>query len=227
MDEQTQTQHTNQGNEFIFTKFQLQIISILECMDINTLLVSRDHKIIYANAYYLKTTGFDIDSVIGNFCYQIICNKTPETIDQKVCPLAQLFETKKPILTTSAFFDKDKNEHLAHTVVSLIHISDTEEACLYMIIPVQDKTSIETEANNAFIKSQNLLDILVQHEHKNSEIKRIDSEMTKMRDLLTKKNEEFDTIYSDVIIRENKMAELKNQISELENKIEISQNRTI
>jgi hypothetical protein len=223
MDEPKQEPPMSQNNEFIFSKYQLQIISILECMDISTLIISKEHKVLYANKYFFSTTGFDIDHVIGNQCYQIVCNKTLDTLGSGTCPLIKLYETKKPFVVTSSFFDKEKNEHLAHTVVSLIHISETEEACLYMIIPVVDKTNIEIEAAHAFIKSQNLLDIIVQHEQKNNEIRRIDSEMARMKDILTKKNEEFNLMYNDVVNRENKMVELKKQITDLEEKILQSQ----
>jgi len=215
MSEPIQTQQNNEGNEFIFSKYQLQIISILECMDINTLLVSREHKILYANKYYLTTTGFDIDHVIGSYCYQIICNKNIQKSKSCSCPFDTIFETKKPLITTGTFIDKDKNEYLAHTIVSLIRISDMEEACLYMIIPVRDKIHMEIESSQALIKSQNLLDIIVQNEHKNDEIKRIDGEMKKIRDMLIKKNEELNSMYTDMISRENKMTELKKEIIEL------------
>jgi hypothetical protein len=225
MDEQTQTQSPNQGNEYIFSKYQLQIISILECMDINTLIISHDYKVLFANKFFFNTTGFNIDHVIGNDCYRVICNKDLKESESCVCPLLKLFEAKKPFVITNTFIDKDNNEHLAHAVLSIIHISDTEEACLYMIIPVVNKENIENEATHAFIKSQNLLDVIVQHEEKSKKINRIDTEMTTMHDMLVKKNEEFNLMYTDVIKRENKMVELKNQISDLEKKILQSQNQ--
>jgi hypothetical protein len=205
---------------FVYSKLQLRIVSILECMDMDTFLISNDLKIIFANTAYLSASGFGIDDVVDHYCFNVVCNKIePGQQPPDTCPIKQLIRTKKPLAITDVFLDKNGKKRMVTVATALIKIDVDEEACLYMVLPVKNEGNAKNEAERAFMKSQRLLDLIAQIEHQEREIRHIADDLAKTEQTLRTKSHEFDIIYKDTVDRELKMLELKKTISDLQNRL--------
>jgi hypothetical protein len=207
-------------SDYIFSKFELRIISILECTNIDMFLISSDLKIIYANSAYLLNSGLDIENVIGNYCYKVVCNKSdPKKNQPNICPIAVLLQKKKTLIKTEVFKDKNGNQRLVHVVTSIIKSGRTDEICLYAVLPVKDTIKINIEANFALNKFLKLLDTIMQSEHQEHELSKIRLELENTRKILDSKIASYDQMSKDIVNRELIMIELKQQINLLQSQL--------
>ena len=74
------------------------------------LLLSKDHKILWANKAALQQTGLPMDKLIGNYCYKATHHTdTPCKAPNDPCPVYELQKTGNPTLTEHIHYDRDGN----------------------------------------------------------------------------------------------------------------------
>jgi hypothetical protein len=202
---------------YIYNKLQLRIISILECLDVDTFLISNNLKILFANSSYMTNSGFRIEDVIGNYCWQAVCHKPIQNnAPPETCPIKILLSSRRPLVKTEKFLDQNGNERLVHVATALFRIKDSQESYIYIVLPVHDPHNSEIESQYALKKCQKVLDLISQVIHQEDQIQRMDAEITQIQETLQVKLSQYDFLYKNLVERELKMAELKKQITELQ-----------
>lgn len=205
---------------YIYSKFQLRIISLLECIDMDILMILKTREILFANSTFMRTTGLSIDDVIGVTCDAISTrNSGIYRLPFVACPIERIITSPSPQVVTDTFTDNAGSTHIITTIGTVTKISDSEEAYLYMSTPSQKKTADFTNPEPALIQGYKLIDMLAQIHHQEYEIITILDELTVTKKNLESKTSEINHIYNDIVNRELKMIELKKQISLMESRL--------
>lgn len=205
---------------YIYSKFQLRIISLLECMDIDILMILKNHEILFANTAFIHTLGLSIDDVIGNNCDTIrVKNPDSYRLPYITCPIDRIIASLKPLVITDSYIDETGSKKIINVIGSLTKIGDTDEACLYMTVPVQKISNDENESERALLKGYKLIDMLAQIHYQEYKIYSILNELEVTKENLIAKTSEFNLIYKNIVDRELKMIELKKQISQMQSQL--------
>jgi len=121
-------------------KVATPLLAILDNVTDSTSVIHRyDHKIVYANAAFLKNAGMKIDEVSGRRCYEVTRNRdSPCAAPDDICPLEKLLETGKPSSAEHVHYAKDGT--LQYVEVRTLPIMDSKGDFRYVIYISRDIT---------------------------------------------------------------------------------------
>jgi PAS domain S-box-containing protein len=98
-------------------------------------IVSLDRKILWANEAILRTSGYKMGEVVGNYCYKVTHKEAnPCQFPDHVCPIEEVRQKGRPITLTHTHFDAEGNRFVVDVsaypvrdkngeVVQFVHIS--------------------------------------------------------------------------------------------------------
>jgi transcriptional regulator with GAF, ATPase, and Fis domain len=190
---------------------------VLDCLDQDILILSKDLRIIFANAMFLQKIGLSKEAVIGKFCYEVTHNRTSKCEPPNdPCPISKLDATSQPAIEVHTHSDKDKKEFFVNVVAASIMQDDTCIGYLHLAMPVKNKNLQQSDIETALRRAQDILNVIELYQKQMTEIKRNSNEIQKTKGELEKKIEELEKFNNLTVGRELKMIELKRRIEELE-----------
>jgi PAS domain-containing protein len=198
-------------------KLKIEAELILDCLDQEILVISKDFEILFANAMFLQKIGRSKEEVAGKFCYEVTHNRTSKCEPPAdPCPLSKLVETNQPIIEVHTHLDKDKKEFFVNVVAASIMQNDVCLGYLHLAMPVKDKALQKSDIETALGRARDILSVIDLYQKQMTEIKRNSEEIQKTKEQLEKKIEELEKFNQLTVDREIKMIELKKRIRELE-----------
>jgi hypothetical protein len=190
---------------------------VLDCLDQDILILSKDLRIVFANAMFLQKVGRSREDVMGKFCYEVTHNRTSQCEPpHDPCPISKLDETSQPAFEVHTHLDKDKKEFFVNVVAASIMQDDACIGYLHIAMPVKDKTLQQSDIETALRRTQDILNVIELYQKQMTDIKRNSEEIQKTKRELEKKIEELEKFNEFTTSRELKMIELKRRIRELE-----------
>lgn len=193
-----------------FVKIEAEVV--LDCLEWDILIMSRDFKVYFANQAFLDKTGITKEeAVTDNYCYKITHHlEQPCQPPNDTCPLEEAIRTGKPTIETHTHFGKNNEKFLANTVVAPL-TSFGRDVFLHVSMTVKDAENMKEETEGALKKTLYIINVISVYQQQMQELKATKSELeSKVNEL-----EKFNKL---VVGREMKMIELKNKIKKLEKK---------
>ena len=193
---------------------------VLDCLEMDILIISTDYKILFANAAFLNRLGLSKEAVEGSYCYSVTHHcQTPCEAPNDICPLARITKEVKSAVEVHIHFDKNNQKFLVNVAAALVLLEDTQ-CFLHVTLPVKEKTKLTTEMSEALKKVQNILKVIEMYQRQVLEIKKEAVKLEETKKDLEVKIIDLEKFNKLTVGRELKMRELKEKIKELETKLE-------
>lgn len=199
---------------------KLEAELVLDCLDQEILVISKDFEVLYANSTFLQKIGRSKEEVTGKFCYEITHNRSSICEPPKdPCPISKLIETNQPTIEVHTHLDKNNKEFFVNVVAAPIMQDDLCVGYLHIAMPTKSKTLQTTDMTDAMQRTQDILNVIELYQKQMTDIKSKSEEIEKTKNDLEKKMEELEKFNNLTAGRELKMIELKKRIQELKSKL--------
>ncbi|GEM_PF-2865000 len=190
---------------------------VLDCLDQEILVISKDFKVLYANATFLQEIGSTKEAVLGEFCYKVTHNRTSKCAPPKdPCPIMRLLETNQPTVEVHTHLDKNNKEFFVNVAAARIMQDDNCVGYLHVAIPTKNKTLQEADMDAAMQRTLDILNVIDLYQRQITDIKTKSHELEKTKEELEKRIADLEKFNALTVSREMKMIELKKRIQELE-----------
>lgn len=197
---------------------KIEAEAVLDCLDWDILIMTKDFKVLFANKTFLNKIGMDRSGAIGQCCYKITHHiDQPCQPPHDPCPLEEMLKTNKPTAEIHTHFTKNNEKFLASTIVAPLE-GFGQDAFLHVSMPMEKVTVKSAEVKPALDKALYILNVVNLYQKQMQEMKTKSNEVTQMKSELEMKIEELEKFNNLVVGRELKMMELKKKIQELEEK---------
>ncbi len=224
MTESTLVTREEVGNMDVVSGEEMDIEAalVLDCLDIDILIVSSDFKVIFANASFLEKVKKKKEEVIGDYCYSVTHHRgSPCEPPNDPCPIKKVIETGQPSIEVHTHFNTENKSFLVNVIAAPMMNKKESLGFLHIAIPVDDEIKITDEMNKALEKTQEILVAVELYQEQVMELKEKTKKLEETKKQLESKLEELVKFKRVVVGRELKMLELKERIKELETKLEI------
>lgn len=201
----------NNNNESTAIEAEL----VLDCLDFEILVISKDFKIIFANKYYLDANHLTPDDVVGKYCY-----KLTHHIDHKCvppddpCPIDRVVQTGQPEI--ELHIHTDKNGGKKKVYVTSAPTEDQGLGYVHLTLPQKDNIDAKKNIDEAIKKTVDILNIINLYQRQMKDLKTKTAVLLETKQKLESKISELEKFNKLVVGRELKMIELKNKIKILE-----------
>ena len=135
-------------------ELKLEAGLVLDCLDEQITIISKDFKILFANAMFLQKVGKKKDEVIGKFCYEIthkrssICEPPNDP-----CPIITMQRTHQPSIEIHTHFDTENKSFLVNVVAAPIIQNNICIGYLHMAKASKSNQKQEAEMDLALKKA--------------------------------------------------------------------------
>ncbi|OGI27055.1 MAG: hypothetical protein A2359_01775 [Candidatus Moranbacteria bacterium RIFOXYB1_FULL_43_19] len=198
-------------------RLKIEAELVLDCLDQEILIISKDFEILFANATFLEKTGRSKEEVLGKFCYAMTHNRTSKCEPPRdPCPIEKLTQTSQTAVEVHTHLDKEGKEFLVNVVASPIVQKGKHIGYLHLAMPVKSKVLQKSDMETALKRSQYILEVIDLYQKQMTELKRKAEEIRKTKEQLENKIVELERYNTLTTGRELKMLELKKRIRELE-----------
>ena len=195
---------------------------VLDCLDMDILIVSSDFKIIFANYSFLEKVKKKKEEVIGDYCYRATHHReSPCEPPNDPCPIKKVIETGQPSIEVHTHLTDENKEFLVNVIAAPVMIKKESLGFLHIAIPVKDEIKITDEMNKALEKTQEILAVVELYQEQVMELKEKTKKLEETKKQLESKLDELVKFKSVVVGRELRMIELKERVKELEKKFGI------
>jgi PAS domain-containing protein len=212
------------GNKSVVSGKEMSIEAalVLDCLDMDILIVSSDFKIIFANAAFLEKVEKKKEEVLGNYCYSVTHHRdSPCEPPNDPCPIKKVIETGQPSIEVHTHFNSENKSFLENVTATPLTNKNGSLGFLHIAIPVKDEIKITDEMNKALEKTQEILAVVELYQEQMMELKEKTNKLEATKKQLQSKLDDLVKFKSVVVGRELKMIELKERIAELEKKMGI------
>ena len=200
-------------------RLKIEAELVLDCLDQEILVISKDFEILFANAMFLQKVGRDKEEVLGKFCYKITHNRTSQCeLPEDPCPIAKLAQTNQIAIEVHTHLDKEGQEFFVNVVAAPIMQGESCIGYLHLAMPVEDKALQKSGMDTALRRARDILNVANLYQKQMTELKENAEEIKKTKEQLEKKIAELEKFNIFTTDRELKMIELKKRIRELESR---------
>ena len=201
---------------------------VLDCLEMDILIISKDYKVLFANATFLNRFGLNKEAVTGSYCYSVTHHRQfPCEAPNDICPLAQITKEAKSAVEVHTHFDSSNQPFLVNVAAAPVWLDEETQGFLHVTLPVKEKTKLAVEMNEAVRKVQNILKVIEMYQRQMLEIKKKAAELEKTRKDLEAKIIDLEKFNKLTVGRELKMVELKRKIKELETGLETAAEKSV
>lgn len=125
-------------------------------------VIDRNYNILAANLAYQKQYGVGSDDIIGRHCYEVSHHSdVPCSQHGELCPLEEVFSTRKPTQVMHVHYDKDNNEEFVQLQAAPILSDDGEVMYMGEYVQVlnqsQEEDTLLVGRSPAFLRMNSLL----------------------------------------------------------------------
>jgi hypothetical protein len=203
-------------------EINIEAALVLDCLDMDILIVSSDLKVIFANSSFLEKVKKKKEEVIGNYCYSVTHHRdSPCEPPNDPCPIKKVIETGQPSIEVHTHYNSENKNFLVNVIAAPLMIKKESIGFLHIAIPVKDEIKITDEINKALEKTQEVLIVVELYQEQVMELKEKTKKLNETKEQLESKLDDLVKFKSVVVGRELKMIELKERITELEKKLGI------
>jgi hypothetical protein len=196
---------------------------VLDCLDMDILIISSDFKVIFANSAFLEKVKKKKEEVIGNYCYSVTHHRnSPCEPPNDPCPIKKVIETGQTSIEVHTHFNSENKNFRVNVIAAPLMNKNESLGFLHIAIPVKDEVKITDEINKALEKTQEVLTVVELYQEQMVELKEKTKKLEETKKQLQSKLDDLVKFKSVVVGRELKMIELKERIAELEKKMGIS-----
>ncbi len=190
---------------------------VLDCLDQEILVISKDFKVLYANAAFLEEINSSKEKVLEKFCYAVTHNRTSKCEPPNdPCPILKLIETGQPTVEVHTHLDKNGEKFFVNVAAARIMQDEECVGYLHVAIPTKNKTLQKNDMAGAMRRTQDILEVIDLYQKQINDIKSKAKEIEKTKKDLEKKIADLEKFNELTVSREMKMIELKKRIKELE-----------
>lgn len=199
------------------TKVEAELV--LDCLDFDILLVTKDFKILFANKSFLNRLALQKNEVFGHYCYKISHHSDdPCTPPTDPCPILEVIETGKAAVEMHTHFNKENKEVFVN--VTAAPLQSGKEACfLHITLPAREGIDKEENMKQALEKTMDVLGVVALYQQQMTEIRKKTEVLEATKRELEEKVQALENFNKVAVGRELKMVELKAEIKELEGRL--------
>lgn len=190
---------------------------VLDCLDFDILIVSKDFQILFANKAFLKKNGLSYDEVVGHFCYQIshhLDSRCQPPHDP--CPIETVMKGGASAVEVHTHTDKEGKKNLVNVVAAKISGEKEEAGFLHISLPVKEGAKNEESTQQALEKTMDVLNAVNLYQDQMEETENKKQQLEKAKGVLEQRVSELETLNRIVVGRELKMVELKKRLDDME-----------
>jgi FtsZ-binding cell division protein ZapB len=202
---------------------KLESEAVLNCLDFEIMILDKNFKIIFANDALLEKYNVKRGQVINNYCYKITHVRTaPCEAPHDPCPVQKVKETGKPDVEFHTHFSKkDNGEFYANVTAAPITNLKDEPLFLHIALPAESKKKKEESIKAAMKKTLDVLQVVQLYQMQIEELKEKTKALELTKKDLEQKIKQLEIFNKTTVGRELRMIELKKQIRDMEQKVNI------
>jgi hypothetical protein len=200
-------------------EIKIESALVLDCLDLEIMIISKDFKIIYANLATLEKLKIKKDDIIDKYCYAITHHKdSPCGPPYDPCPIAKINETGDSAVETHTHADVGGNKKLVNVTAAPFKLNGKIDAFIHLTVPTKIGEDLSAEIKRAMEKTQEILMVVSVYQEQVNNINRKTSELEETKKTLETKINELEIFNKLAVDRELKMIELKHKLKELESR---------
>ena len=198
-------------------RIKVEAALVLDCLDIDIMIISEDYKILYANVAFLEKMKQQKEEVIGRYCYEITHHRNDLCQPPKdPCPIKKVIETDKAAIEIHTHHDHENKEVLVNVTAAPVVLDNNMKAYIHLSLPVNDKDELNSDMEFALRKTEDILKVVSLYQEQLNEIKKRSAELENTKSELEIKITSLEKINKVTIGRELRMVELKKKLKNLE-----------
>jgi hypothetical protein len=196
---------------------KLEVEAVLDCLDFDILILSRDLKITFANKSFLNRIGMKPGDVISQFCYKITHHSDTQCKPPNdPCPVEKVIKTGQPAIEAHTHLSKDNKKILVNVTAALLKNEEKEIGFIHIALPVKTGIDKDEEMKSALNKTMDVLNVVNLYQSQMKEIQEKTEMLEQTKKDLELKVNELEKFNRLAINRELEMIKLKQKVKEVE-----------